>query len=496
MRRAAIVAFGLLSLLVPTHAWATALLKGEIRANEMGGSLVPNLRIRANGANPSASDTAGQFVLEFPQLQPGDTTKVSIIRDGWAVVNDVELERELPANPERRILTILISRASERQQWALQYYRLRGREVVDAEYERKLQELQTAGAQERERLQRERDQARAQADELARQLSEAKPGDVGIEVRRAQQLFLEGQIDQALQLVSEVRLKQQAAQAEKALAQAVQGYLLRGKLLAVKFQFNEAATAYGEAARLAPNDGTAQFEYAYFNQSLNRFGPARQGYERALAIWRQQAEANPETYRPAVATTLNNLGVLHWDQNRYAEARAAYEEALAIQRELAKSNPETYRPDVAQTLNNLGNLHSDQHRDAEARAAYDEALAIERALAKSNPETYRPVVARTLNNLGILHADQNRYPEARAAYEEALAIRRELAKSNPETYRPAVADTLNNLGNLHRNQNRDAEARAAYEEALAIYTEFGTKNHERFGPEVARVQQLIGGLKK
>lgn len=74
------------------------------------------------------------------------------------------------------------------------------------------------------------------------------------------------------------------------------------------------------------------------------------------------------------------LGILHADQNRYAEARAAYEEALTIQRELAKSNPETYRPAVATTLDNLGNLHRTQNRYPEARAAYDEAPRARSAL--------------------------------------------------------------------------------------------------------------------
>ena len=58
------------------------------------------------------------------------------------------------------------------------------------------------------------------------------------------------------------------------------------------------------------------------------------------------------------------------------EARKEYGEALQISRELAQKNPETYRPDVATTLNNLGSLDSDQDRMEEARKEDEEALQI------------------------------------------------------------------------------------------------------------------------
>ena len=93
-----------------------------------------------------------------------------------------------------------------------------------------------------------------------------------------------------------------------------------------------------------------------------------------------------------MATTLNNLGILHSAQNRVDDARQAYEEALKIRRELARKNPETYLPDLAMTLNNLGNLHSDQNRMEDARQAYEEALNIYQRFAARDPEQFQPKV--------------------------------------------------------------------------------------------------------
>jgi tetratricopeptide (TPR) repeat protein len=347
VNRQQLLIFGLLALLVVVQAESAAILKGEIRANELGGQPVPNVSVRADGADPAVSDTEGRFVLTFPNLRPGHAVNVSVIRDGWSVLNDVELEHALPATPDTRRLTVVISRSSERHERALQYYRLRGREAVDAEYLKKIQDLQGSQAsnlKERNQLGRERDQAQEQTDELARQLAETMPDEFAVEVRQARQLFLEGRVDAALKLLESGKLNQQSAQAKEAVAREVQGYLLRGKLLTVKLRFDEASAAYDDAVRLAPNDGDAHFARAVFNKSLNRLGPSRQAYERALAIYREDAKTNHLTYSPSVAKTLVNLGNVHNDQRHSVDARAAYEQALGIYRKLASINT---APDIA-----------------------------------------------------------------------------------------------------------------------------------------------------
>src|SRR5258706_2281163 len=83
---------------------------------------------------------------------------------------------------------------------------------------------------------------------------------------------------------------------------------------------------------------------------------------------------SPQTHRPDVAITLNNLGNLDRDQARMEEARKEFAEALQIRRELAQKNPETYRPSVAVTPNELRNLDHVQCRLQDARKEYAEAL--------------------------------------------------------------------------------------------------------------------------
>jgi tetratricopeptide (TPR) repeat protein len=70
-------------------------------------------------------------------------------------------------------------------------------------------------------------------------------------------------------------------------------------------------------------------------------------------------------YLPVVATTLNNLALLHRAKNELAEAEAEFAEALEIRRKLADINPSAYLPDVAMTLINVAIYHLQSTSDRE-----------------------------------------------------------------------------------------------------------------------------------
>lgn len=229
---------------------AAATLMGVVRENQVGGSVVRNVSVSALGAHPVTTGADGQFVLHFPQRYPGEDVSIDVSRGGWVVVNDIQLKRQLPLNAAQSPLEILIAKAAERGVWALQFYRLQGERVVDARYKK---ELAAAGLDERARLLRERDQALAEVNELARQLATRPAGSGGEDYQKAAALFLDGRMDEALEILSEERLRQQAADIKKRQEDTLRSWLLRGQLLAVKFDFEGAARAYGKAVRFAPD---------------------------------------------------------------------------------------------------------------------------------------------------------------------------------------------------------------------------------------------------
>ena len=69
---------------------------------------------------------------------------------------------------------------------------------------------------------------------------------------------------------------------------------------------------------------------------------------------------------PALAETLDNLGLLQKDTNQLLVSEKSYQEALEKYRKVAEKNPETYLPALAETLNNLGLLQDKTNHFSEA----------------------------------------------------------------------------------------------------------------------------------
>ena len=210
-----------------------------------------NVQVGAIGANPAASDFLGMFTLEFPKKHPGDTVRLVVSREGYEVVNDVQVwELTLPSPVEARIVTILLCTEGNREEMARRYYRLKSIEAIEETYKRHLKELeekQQATAAALAKLQQRREEAIGEADKMAEELAKEKPEESSELYRKALGLFLDGKIDEALEVLSADKLERMAAQAremkakaEKQIADTVQAWLLRARMLTVQFRFSEA----------------------------------------------------------------------------------------------------------------------------------------------------------------------------------------------------------------------------------------------------------------
>jgi tetratricopeptide (TPR) repeat protein len=482
-------------VVVASRVQAAASLRGVVLANELGGSPMGNVEVSALAGNPNTTGADGKFSFTFPNRNPGDTVRLIVHKEGYVVVNDIQLELTLPADPDARPAIFLLCKEGDREEMARRFYRLKGDEVINETYRKKFEEAQNATAAELAKLRQERDQAKEAAEKVTEELAKQKPG-VGSELyRTAMRLFLDGKVDPALVTLSDEKLRElskaaeeRKPEAEKTTGEAIQAWLLKAQLLTVQFRFHDAEKAYQGAIETSPESFEANFAFAWFNQQLNHYDKAMTAYGRCLELARRNQD------KAKIAATLNNLAILDGDQNRPKAARKGYEEALKIYRQLVQENPDTYSPNVALTLNNLANLDRDQNRPEAARKGYEEALKIYRQLVQKHPNIYLSYLAVTLNNLANLDRDQNRPEVARNGYEGALNIRRELAKNNPDTYLPKVALTLNNLARLDRNQNRPEAARGGYEEALKIYRQLVKNNPDTYLPDLAMTLNSLANL--
>jgi len=191
---------------------------------------------------------------------------------------------------------------------------------------------------------------------------------------------LTGESEQSLTTVYEefeTREKQKKVRVLQELIEAAQ----------IQFSFGEARDFYERLINLAPTI-EHHFKYARLLQSLNDFKKAKTLYEKVLQELRELSKQNQEAYKPDVAMTLNNLGILFSDTNKLKQAQDYYEEALEIRRELAKQNPEAYNSYVAMTLNNLVILYLELKKKGDAEKAYQGAHDIYQKLAGRHPGAY------------------------------------------------------------------------------------------------------------
>jgi tetratricopeptide (TPR) repeat protein len=130
----------------------------------------------------------------------------------------------------------------------------------------------------------------------------------------------------------------------------------------------------------------------------------------------------------AVATTIDNLGVVLARTADLAEARDLFFRGLGIRQLHFGSD----HPDVAWSLDNIAGVTADMGELAVARSLFEEALEIR--VARLGPG--HPDVATTISNLATVLADQGDMLEARKLLERALRIREDsLGEDHPAVAR-------------------------------------------------------------
>ena len=225
-----------------------------------------------------------------------------------------------------------------------------------------------------------------------------------------------------------------------------------------------------------------QGTYSTLLAALGKREEALAAIDEAVSIRRDLAVAQPDTFRPDLASSLSNQSTRLAELGSREEALAAIEEAVSIRRNLAATQPDGFGPDLAASLNNLSSCLAELGRHEEALAAIEEAAAIYRTARR---EAFDSELAASLNNQSVFLAELGRYEEALAAIEEAAATYRNLAAAHPDAFRPDLAMSLHNVSGRLAQLGRRKEALAAIEEAVSIRRDLAAAHPDAFGPDLA-----------
>ena len=152
---------------------------------------------------------------------------------------------------------------------------------------------------------------------------------------------------------------------------------------------------------------------------------------------------------PAVAISVNELGLLRRDQGRLAEAETLQREALALRRKLLRNDDTS----LAASAENLAVVLCDQGKFAEAEGLAREGLAIRE---KTSTDDWRTFNARSL--LGAALLGQQKYTECEPLLLSGYAGIEQRWERIPASARPRLREALERLVRLYEFTNRAAQA--------------------------------------
>ena len=301
MGRFSAILLSLLSLGAVFDAQA-ATLKGLVLADELGGPPLAGVEIAATeGDIRAVTDAAGAFVLAFPDKNAGDTVKLIVGREGYEVVNDIQLESPLAEEGESGTLVLLLCRQGNREEMTRRMALLMARQAIEANYRGGLKELEkqkddalTGLSDLRRRLM----QAEASVESIARTLAKRGGERPSWHQRQAMRFFLQGKLERAIAVLdrrvtepSDEDANPTASEPRNEPEEAGRDQQLKGQLLTLALRFNDADTAYQAALASAPDDFEANITYANFLRSVGRGDEAKSRTLRCLELARKTGSA-------------------------------------------------------------------------------------------------------------------------------------------------------------------------------------------------------------
>ncbi|WP_231617849.1 serine/threonine-protein kinase [Novipirellula aureliae] len=221
-------------------------------------------------------------------------------------------------------------------------------------------------------------------------------------------------------------------------------------------------------------------------------GEAEEAYLEAISLLQPDAQAPLDIAgKQQLATVLSNLSGLLTKQSPDRASDYA-RQALAQQTDALESDPSNAKlaTQVIVTLNTLGASQSAGGYPEDAIETLSRAVDVGNQLLARWPDqpTYRRDLVVSLNHLGLAYCKVGNVADAKLAFQTALEQGRPLAAtfSNDAETQSMLGGVLNNLGFLQLQLGDIAAAASTYDEAIAAQS-----SAVQLAPEVKRYRQYL-----
>ena len=321
------------------------------------------------------------------------------------------------------------------------------------------------------------------SERVGRELADQPEAEVGIRITAGSVYAAIGQLDQA------------AAQHRQAVARARQFPRMDYNMMAGSLQnlaetlrkqgnLGEAEEAFREALEILNRNGDTNSEgaaavrnsYGIVLRLSKKLDDAERVLREAQAI---QEQLPGQLY---LASTLNNLANVLYEQEKLPAAEAMMERVVELDRKRLSKN----HPDLALSLGDLANLRHARGDLAGARNLLMETLEIMR---QNYPDGH-PYMATSLHNLASLQRDEHKLDEAEITARQALAMDQKFLQG-PHPDLALAFGTLAWILVAQGDQGKLEEAEERSRQALAVYTNQFSNDHVEVAKSLGNLSEIL-----
>jgi tetratricopeptide (TPR) repeat protein len=530
------------------------ILRGIVKLQSSGSQAIEGVEISAFGAGTVYSNSVGMFELKFADKVPGMAVRLLISRSGHEVVNEKEVERCILREDPDDLITIVMSRAGDRNRQALAYYNIIVK-TTNKKYEHNLAEIKsqlddlTIDKEERKSLrqqisalQEEKRGLIEKAENLAKQLSSIDLDRASSLAQKAYDKFNSGDIEGALEILNEqtlkenlqssknevIKLKEKVSQANQAFHKSIENYMIKARMCISLGRFEEASHNYIEAIKADSTNVQHIREVADYYNNLN-------DQKEALKYFTIAMEISPDV--PSKILLLIKMGNQHRFNKNFDAAQATYSRAVELSDYLSidqfnlimahiryawglyymeVNNPNKAISELQKSLDYwriLNNQDSLNYKDYEGSvlvnlaAIYAQEGDLEQAvdmgikyvqifelLYTTDSIKFKRDLITAYTSLAIIYAKQQTHIQAEKLFLLAIDQLKRMNKLLPQKYESDLARTFGNLGALYMDMKKFNEAENALLSSKEILKRLAKNNPARYENNLAVILNNLGGL--
>lgn len=486
---------------------------------------VPNAQVEDEFEKAQATTTLvdGNFKLTFVQVDEKTTVHLIVKKEGLQVVNIDGLNA---VTGQRNIVRLSMAKPERIAEYRRELYKIGKTEADKAlaiQLKKKgdalnvLKKDATKNAAQIQQLQKEYSDLQAyaknideQAQELSRRFVIINLDDESGSYRRAFQLFTEGAIEKAIQVLDSLNLSKRLAdntqiveKSDKIIAETqtkkqkaidqihddISSSLLKARLHRAGFQFKEAATSYA----LAIQYDSLNLEYLNeYTEFLTDYGE----YHRASVVNQQALDiARAAIQRGDSVRIRRDLGyALHYRANILRnttddvdEIRASCKESIRLFSYLV-SEDTTHLLRLVRVYADLGQSYHNTDDEASAKVYYLKALEVLPSNVSSRFEnSFLLNKSFVLSGLGVVYRELRLFDSATLLCQQAIDVRRILYKKDSMAYALYISLAINNLATVSEDKGDNLKAIETLNEALTYIRLVAPMKPKESDKELARV---------